>query len=236
MGNTSDAIEHALYQGRNDIEYPIMQVHFDGTIESARKELFYACEMSVPMRNGFLPLGYTLVFENGNFVVKNVDTTSPEADYQTKLQQIRQFLIERYTYDRHQLSSIFKKSDSIKKLVIENSSVYLLFRREEDTDDILSLYNTENTESKKATIEHMNRWYNNLYDLIYNVFSEKDMVHILNYAQNNPYVHRLLFDPFSNHILVFLIQDLKSLENKDPDEDAQLSKLLKLLTYLPEKP
>jgi len=231
MGNVGEAINSALSSAHTHSRMPVI---FDGTIESARQELLYACEENIALRDNFLPDGYVFEFGKGRFdVVADHNVTLGE--YETVRSTIFQleYIIEDRIHENGNIllpiiSSI--QTTSLQRLSLTIAPYYFLFKRHSDVDRIASLHHTAEdtddimkTETKTAVLG----WYTTLAK-IEEQFSQDRLDDIIDYAWKNQYINRLLFDPFSAHILQHVLAKLET-------TDSQLDKLLILLSYLPEK-
>ena len=225
MGNVGEAIRSAFSETHTQ---PRLQAVFDGTVESARNELLYACEENIALRGNFLPEGFAFEFKHGKFDVF-VSCTGEYETTRLMLFQLQYSIEDRIRENSNILLSIvdITHTSKLQRLALTISPYYFLFKRLSDVDRIASLHHTTDDAMKTETEISVIRWYTTL-SKIEEQFSQDRLDDITDFTYCNQYINRLLFDPFSMHILQHTLAKLEATE-------SQLDKLLILLSYLPEK-
>jgi hypothetical protein len=225
MGNVGEAIRSAFSETHTQSRLPVV---FDGSVESARNELLYACEENIALRDNFLPEGYAFEFKHGRFgVVAN--STGEYESMRFLLFQLQTSIEDRIRGNSNILLPIVDiiHTSKLQRLALTIAPYYLLFKRPSDVDRIASLHHTTDDDMKTETKGNVLEWYSTL-SKIEEQFSQDRLDDIIAFAWSNQYINRLLFDPFSVHILRHILEQINN-------TGSQLNKLLILLSYLPEK-
>lgn len=236
MGNVSDAIESALTSTLRDSSQTSSKTSSQASShtssqtsptpsltpslapsltspEDARKDLEDAFFYNIVKDGSFLPEGYTIEFSDGHFNIKS----SAEDSY-----VIQSFISERYAGNRNILMQHLNafEDDSLKKLVMSYTPHYFMLKRQD------SRHHT----SQQCSPQHIQKWFMTLAAMRTHL-TEEGWEDILTFAKRNHHTHRILFDPFSFHILA---SALERIQQVPPDDtDCLFNKFFILLEYVP---